>query len=184
MDAGGPSSKLFAIWPPMRFARGIRDSMVWPSQKGAKVQWTAMGDGCVDMKTLFQGMEQELALESPYKLKPFQDSPGNFRISKKISGLPTPQFGPMTTHAFSLYARKGKDLSPLFHAPEGAGSTEKKPNRTTNWQNWKKLSLLQEKFGNGKKVCLSVVQGIKTIQMCNISPTYEIPSDLQFFPVG
>lgn len=31
----------------------LRDSMVWESDNGAKVQWTAMGEGCVDLKTYF-----------------------------------------------------------------------------------------------------------------------------------
>lgn len=29
---------------------GIRDSMIWEYEAGAKVAWTAMGEGCVDMK--------------------------------------------------------------------------------------------------------------------------------------
>jgi hypothetical protein len=27
--------------------------MIWESESGAKVQWTAMGEGCVDLKTYF-----------------------------------------------------------------------------------------------------------------------------------
>ena len=44
---------------PYAICSGIRDSMIWPSEKGAKVQWTAMGDGCVDMKTLFNEWSKE-----------------------------------------------------------------------------------------------------------------------------
>jgi sugar phosphate isomerase/epimerase len=39
---------------PYALSTGIRDSMVWESENGAKVQWTAMGEGCVDLKTYFE----------------------------------------------------------------------------------------------------------------------------------
>ena len=32
----------------------LRDAMIWESDNGAKVQWTAMGEGCVDLKTYFE----------------------------------------------------------------------------------------------------------------------------------
>lgn len=32
----------------------LRDAMVWESEKGAKVQWTAMGEGCLDLRTFFE----------------------------------------------------------------------------------------------------------------------------------
>jgi 3-oxoisoapionate decarboxylase len=33
----------------------LRDSAIWPTDKGCKVQWTAMGDGgCVDLKAYFE----------------------------------------------------------------------------------------------------------------------------------
>jgi sugar phosphate isomerase/epimerase len=38
---------------PYALSTGIRDSMIWESEDGAKVQWTAMGDGLVDWKTYF-----------------------------------------------------------------------------------------------------------------------------------
>ena len=41
------------ILGPHTLSTGIRDSMVWEYEEGAKVQWTAMGDGLVDWKTYF-----------------------------------------------------------------------------------------------------------------------------------
>jgi 3-oxoisoapionate decarboxylase len=38
---------------PYAACTSLRDSMIWESDKGAKVQWTAMGEGCVDLKTYF-----------------------------------------------------------------------------------------------------------------------------------
>ncbi len=39
---------------PYVLSTGIRDSMVWEDADGAKVQWTAMGEGLVDWKTYFE----------------------------------------------------------------------------------------------------------------------------------
>jgi len=39
---------------PYAATTSLRESMVWESENGAKVQWTAMGEGCVDLKTYFE----------------------------------------------------------------------------------------------------------------------------------
>jgi sugar phosphate isomerase/epimerase len=39
---------------PYTLSTGIRDSMVWEYEEGAKVQWTAMGEGLVDWKKYFE----------------------------------------------------------------------------------------------------------------------------------
>ncbi len=39
---------------PYVLTTGIRDSMVWECEEGAKVQWTAMGEGLVDWKKYFE----------------------------------------------------------------------------------------------------------------------------------
>ncbi len=39
---------------PYVLTTSLRDSAIWESANGATVQWTAMGDGTVDLKTYFQ----------------------------------------------------------------------------------------------------------------------------------
>lgn len=39
---------------PYVLSTGIRDSMIWETTEGAKVQWTAMGEGLVDWKRYFE----------------------------------------------------------------------------------------------------------------------------------
>jgi sugar phosphate isomerase/epimerase len=39
---------------PYALSTSLRDSAVWESANGATVQWTAMGEGNVDLKTYFQ----------------------------------------------------------------------------------------------------------------------------------
>ena len=47
---------------------GIRDSMVWEYGDGAKVAWTAMGEGCVDLKRYMERWA-ELCPEVPVQLE-------------------------------------------------------------------------------------------------------------------
>ena len=42
------------ILGPYAVTTSLRDSMIWESPDGAKVQWTAMGQGVVDWKTYFK----------------------------------------------------------------------------------------------------------------------------------
>jgi sugar phosphate isomerase/epimerase len=39
---------------PYALTTSLRDSMIWESENGVKVQWTAMGEGCVDLKAYFE----------------------------------------------------------------------------------------------------------------------------------
>src|SRR6185295_14374570 len=48
-----PLTSLQAL-APYALSTSLRDSMVWESENGAKVQWTAMGEGCLDLKTYFE----------------------------------------------------------------------------------------------------------------------------------
>jgi sugar phosphate isomerase/epimerase len=43
---------------PYTVATGLRDSMIWEYPEGAKVQWTAMGEGQVDWKAYFARFAQ------------------------------------------------------------------------------------------------------------------------------
>lgn len=42
------------ILGPYALTTSLRDSAIWESEKGATVQWTAMGDGTVDLKEYFK----------------------------------------------------------------------------------------------------------------------------------
>ena len=53
---------------PFAVSSGIRDSMIWEIDNGASVQWTAMGEGCVDMKA-FAKKWAELCPQVPVQLE-------------------------------------------------------------------------------------------------------------------
>ena len=119
---------------PYAVCSGIRDSMVWQSHKGAKVQWTAMGDGCVDMKTLFQEWSNACP-ETPVQIETISGFARNSLISKRFLAPLLHYTMPMIIHAFSLYQGKEKHYLPFPHL---RGRIRKKPSRNTNWQSWKK----------------------------------------------
>ena len=119
---------------PHAVCSGIRDSMVWQSDKGAKVQWTAMGDGCVDMKTLFKEWS-EACPETPVQIETISGFAREFPYLEKIFGHPTLLLDRMTIHGFLLFPEKEKNLN---LSPPPWEWTRKKLSRTINWLNWKR----------------------------------------------
>ena len=103
---------------PYAVCSGIRDSMVWQSHKGAKVQWTAMGDGCVDMKTLFQEWSKSCP-ETPVQIETISGFAREFPYLEKDFWPPYSTIRADDYSRFLALSRKGKVLSP-FSAPEGA----------------------------------------------------------------
>ncbi|MSU63109.1 MAG: sugar phosphate isomerase/epimerase [Pedosphaera sp.] len=60
MDSGNAAWTLedpresLEILGPYTCATSLRDDMIWESENGAKVQWTAMGEGMIDWKAYFK----------------------------------------------------------------------------------------------------------------------------------
>lgn len=103
---------------PYAVSSGIRDSMVWENEDGAVVQWTAMGEGNVDMKTYAQHFA-ELCPACPFQLeiisgfaRPFPYFNENFW--KAYEDVPARDFA-----GFVKLARQGKAIPP-FRPPDGA----------------------------------------------------------------
>ena len=102
---------------PYSICSGIRDSMIWPSEKGAKVQWTAMGDGCVDMKTLFNEWSKECP-DTPVQIETISGFAREFPYLEKDFWPPYSSIRADDYSRFLALSRKGKALSP-FSAPDG-----------------------------------------------------------------
>ena len=98
---------------PYAVCSGIRDSMIWPSEKGVKVQWTAMGDGCVDLKR-FSRNGVPLARKLRFILKQFPVLPENSLSTRRASGSPTPPSGRMTFLVSFSLLKRASHLSPSF----------------------------------------------------------------------
>lgn len=100
----------------------LRDSMVWETPKGVSVQWTAMGDGCVNLKAYFDLFEKRC--------------PGVAVNIETISGfakeIPTndPEFWKMfpkqseeSRKRFLALTKKGHVIEP-FKVPAGADKSK------------------------------------------------------------
>jgi sugar phosphate isomerase/epimerase len=101
---------------------GIRDSMVWPSARGAKVQWTAMGEGCVDMSTLFKEWSERCP-ETPVQIETISGFAREFPYLEKSFW---PPYATIPSNDFSRFLsiiKKGKVLAP-FSTPNGKDKIE------------------------------------------------------------
>lgn len=105
------------ILGPYTLTSSMRDSMVWTYADGAKVQWTAMGEGIVDLKTYFRRFSElcpaapvhietisGFAREMPYLKPEFWQSYAGYRASDFAK--------------FVALAQKGKPLDPHRSANE------------------------------------------------------------------
>lgn len=100
----------------------LRDSAVWEYEDGAKVQWTAMGDGQMDLKKYFARFH-ELCPGVPVHIetisgfaKPFPYLKADFW--KPYATIPAPDFA-----KFVALAKKGKPFTTVKN-PEGKDRTE------------------------------------------------------------
>lgn len=100
----------------------LRDSAVWEYEDGAKVQWTAMGDGQIDLKRYFARFA-ELCPGVPVHIetisgfaRPFPYLKADFW--KPYSTLPVAQFA-----QFVALAKKGKPFTTVKN-PEGKDRAE------------------------------------------------------------
>jgi len=100
----------------------VRDSMVWEDEKGAVVQWTAIGDGLVDFKQYAKRFA-ELAPGVPLNIETISG------FAKPISFLnpdymkPYPKVGAEGLAGFKALAKRGHKIDP-FKAPDGPGKKD------------------------------------------------------------
>ena len=134
---------------PYAICSGIRDSMVWPSEKGVKVQWTAMGEGCVDMTTLFREW-RELCPETPVQIETISGfAKSEFPYLEKDFWPPYSTIRADDYARFLALARKGKNIISFFLSPRSG--QEKSPAGIPTGRTGEKSFLLQEKFGDRTK---------------------------------
>jgi 3-oxoisoapionate decarboxylase len=107
---------------PYAVCSGIRDSMVWPCERGAKVQWTAMGEGCVDMKTLFNEWSEKCP-QIPVHIETISGFSKEFPYLERSFW---PPYSTIQSDDFSRFlnlVKKGKAMSP-FSVPHGTDKKE------------------------------------------------------------
>jgi sugar phosphate isomerase/epimerase len=110
------------ILGPYSVTSGIRDSMVWEEGPGVKVQWTAMGDGCVDLKAYMDEYEK-LCPRAPVQLEIISGFARPFPYLEKEFWKEYPKARASDLAAFLALAKRGKPL-PSYKAPPGADPKE------------------------------------------------------------
>ncbi len=103
---------------PFTVSSGIRDSMVWEIDQGVSVQWTAMGEGCVDLQA-FAKRWVELCPKAPIQLEIISGFAKPFNYLEPDFWPPYESIRADDFSKFVTLAKKGKPLEP-FKAPKGA----------------------------------------------------------------
>lgn len=102
---------------PYAVSSGIRDSMVWKSGKGVKVQWTAMGKGCTDLKTFIREWKN-LCPSLPVQLEIISGFAKEFPYLEQNFWPPYSNFLAADFTRFLSLTKKGKPIK-SFVAPTG-----------------------------------------------------------------
>ena len=112
---------------PYAVSTGIRDSMVWEYEDGAKVQWTAMGEGLVDWKVYFEKFAT-LCPSTPVNLEIISGFARPIPYLKKDFWKEWPKARASDFAKFLAMAKRGKQLeshrSPANKAEQEYQKTE------------------------------------------------------------
>ena len=110
------------ILGPYVVSSSLRDAAIWESANGAKVQWTAMGDGIIDFKTYFQRFA-ELCPGAPVHIETISGFPRDVPYLKDEFWRAFPNARAREFARFVALAKRGKAIEP-FKVPEGKDRKE------------------------------------------------------------
>jgi 3-oxoisoapionate decarboxylase len=96
---------------PYTVCSSLRDSMIWESDQGAKVQWTAMGEGNVNLPTYFQRFA-ELCPNVPVHIETISGFAVEFPYLDPGFWEAWPKARAADFAAFLALAKSGRPLSP------------------------------------------------------------------------
>lgn len=99
------------ILGPYVATSSLRDSMVWESENGATVQWTAIGEGCVDFKTYFKRFA-ELCPGVPVHIETISGFAREFPYLNKEFWNDWPKARAKDFVRFAALAKKGHPIPP------------------------------------------------------------------------
>ena len=94
---------------PYALSTSLRDSMVWETPNGAMVQWTAMGDGCVDWKPYFAKFN-ETCPQVPVHIETISGGPREFAYLKPEFWKDYPKARAHEFARFLALAKQGKAI--------------------------------------------------------------------------
>lgn len=104
------------ILAPYVVCSGIRDSMIWDDDEGSVVQWTAMGEGCTDVKTYAKRFA-ELCPDAPFILEIISGFPRSSPWRKPEFWEHWKEVRPAEFVKFLNLSKSGKAIPPWRPAP-------------------------------------------------------------------
>jgi len=107
---------------PYTVCTSLRDSMVWEYPQGAKVQWTAMGEGCVDLNSFFDKFV-ELCPNVPVHIETISGFAIEFPYLQPSFWSVWPKARAFEFARFVALAKRGKPLEP-HRAPDQKAEQE------------------------------------------------------------
>lgn len=105
-----PLQNLLTLGPYV-LTTSLRDSMVWETEHGAKVQWTAMGEGCVDWKTYFDKFA-ELCPDAPVNIETISGFPRELAYLQPEFWKAWPKARAGEFARFLALAKRGRAIPP------------------------------------------------------------------------
>jgi sugar phosphate isomerase/epimerase len=136
------------ILGPYVLTSSLRDSMIWEYAEGAKVQWTAMGDGIIDFKTYFQKFAQ-LCPGVPVHIETISGFARNVPYLTAGFWKVWPKARASDLAKFIALAKKGKPIPP-FEVPKGQDRAKADQEYQKN-EIEKSIRYCQETLGLGLK---------------------------------
>lgn len=97
---------------PHTLTSGIRDSMIWEDDNGAVVQWTALGEGCVDFKPIVARWA-ELTPDKPFVLEIISGFSRPFSYRKPEFWGPYKEVRAAEFQRFQQLSKLGKAIPPF-----------------------------------------------------------------------
>ena len=110
------------VLAPYTVCSGIRDSVVWEDEKGVVVQWTALGEGVVDLERYFDIFEKHCP-DAPVQLEIISGFNRGFPYLEPGFWNAYPKAVAEDFAAFLALAKRGKPRA-TFQPPEGVSRAE------------------------------------------------------------
>ncbi len=158
MDAGNaawtledPIASLEILGPFALMTGGIRDSAVWESENGAKVQWTAMGDGSVDWNSYMKKFT-EICPTLPIQLEIISGGAQEFRYLDPDFWSVYPKARSKDFARFLAWAKRGKPAAEDQKSDPAATTEPTTPEgREQMWQLERSVKFCRETLKLGTK---------------------------------
>ena len=116
--------RALAALAPHVLTTSLRDTMIWQSPEGITMQWTAMGEGCVDFRSFFR-LFAERCPGVTVHIETISGFPRTFPIYKEDFWRQFPTARAEDLAAFLALANTGKPIPPFTPPTEGKAEAER-----------------------------------------------------------